>query len=42
MSGAIIDFLGKIYVDDTDLIITRPEFDTALHTQEGLHAAAWA
>jgi hypothetical protein len=42
MSGAIIDFLGEIYVDDTDLIITCPEFYTALHTQEGLHTAAWA
>jgi hypothetical protein len=42
ISGAIIDFLGEIYVDDTDFIITRPEFDTALHTQEGLCNAAWA
>ena len=41
MSGAIIDFLGEIYVDNTDLIITRPEFDTAARTQEGLRAAAW-
>jgi hypothetical protein len=41
MSEAIIDFLGEIYVDDTDLIITRPEFDTAARTQEGLRAAAW-
>jgi hypothetical protein len=32
MSGAIIDFLGEIYVDNTDLIITRPEFDTAART----------
>ncbi len=42
MSGAIINFLGEIYVNDTDLIITRPEFDTALRLQEGLQAAAWA
>ena len=42
MSGAIIDFLGEIYVDDTDLIITRPEFTTAQETQEGLREAAWA
>ncbi len=41
MSGAIIDFLGDIYVDDTDLIITRPEFENAARTQEGLPAAAW-
>jgi hypothetical protein len=42
MSSAIIDFLGKIYVDDTNLIITRPEFTTKSATQEGLHTAAWA
>jgi hypothetical protein len=41
ISGAIIDFLGEIYVDDTDLIIIRPEFTTARETQEGLKAAAW-
>jgi hypothetical protein len=41
MSGAVIDFLGEIYVDDTDLIIMPPEFDTAVHTQEGLQATAW-
>jgi hypothetical protein len=41
MSGAIIDFLGEIYVDDTDLIITRPEFYTAARTQEGLRVATW-
>jgi hypothetical protein len=42
ISGAIIDFLGEIYVDDTGLIITRPEFNTALRSQEGLCNAAWA
>jgi hypothetical protein len=42
MSGAIINFLGEIYVDDTDLIITWPKFDTTLRSQEGLQAAAWA
>jgi hypothetical protein len=42
ISGAIIDFLGEISVDDTDLIITVPEFDTALSAQEGLCNAAWA
>jgi hypothetical protein len=36
MSGAFIDFLGEIYVEDTDLIIMRPEFDTAARTQEDL------
>ncbi len=42
ISGAIIDFLGEIFVDDTELIITRPEFTTAQETQEGLQGAAWA
>ncbi len=38
----IINFLGEIYVDDTDLIITWPEFDTASSAQEGLCDADWA
>ncbi len=42
ISGAIIDFLGEIYVDDTDLIVTRPEVTTEQETQEGLQKAAWA
>ncbi len=42
ISGTIIDFLGEIYVDDTDLIITRPEFTTEQETQEGLWEVAWA
>jgi hypothetical protein len=42
ISGTIIDFLGEIYVDDTDLIITRPEFTTEKETPEGLRRAAWA
>ncbi len=42
ISGAIIIFGGEIYVDDTDLIITQPEFTTEKQTQEGLHNAAWA
>ena len=42
ISGAIIGFLGEIYVDDTDLIVTRPEFTTARETQEGLKEATWA
>ncbi len=35
-------FLGEIYVDDIDLIITRPEFTTEEQTQEGLHDTTWA
>jgi hypothetical protein len=44
ISGAIIDFLREIYVDDTDLIITRPEMVTPSDTQVGLKDAAgtWA
>jgi hypothetical protein len=44
ISGAIINFLGEIYVDDMDLIIMQPEFDTASCAQEGLcnTARAWA
>ncbi len=42
ISDAIINFGGEIYVDDTDLIITQPEFTTARQTQEGLRNPAWA
>jgi hypothetical protein len=44
ISGVIIDFLGKIYVDDTDLIVTRPDLVSAADVQEELRAAAgtWA
>jgi hypothetical protein len=44
ISRAIIDFLGEIYVDNTDLIITRPEMVTPSDTQVGLKDAAgtWA
>ncbi len=44
MSGTIIEFLGEIYIDNTDLIVIRPELTTAQETQEGLRksAEAWA
>ncbi len=42
ISRTIIEFLGEIYVNDTDLIITRPEFTTEKETEEGLWEAAWA
>ncbi len=42
----MIDFFGEIYVDNTDLIITRLEFTMAQETQDGLNSrtkdAAWA
>ncbi len=40
--GVIIDFLGKIYVDDTDLIVTRPDLVSAADVQEEQRAAAGA
>jgi hypothetical protein len=44
ISGVIIDFLGKIYVDDTYLIVTHPDLVSAADIQEELWAAAgvWA
>ncbi len=42
VSGAIINFGGEIYVDDTDLIITRPKFTTERKIQEGLCDTTWA
>jgi len=29
ISGAIIHFMGQVYVDDTDLLVTDPELETA-------------
>jgi hypothetical protein len=37
ISGAIIDFLGEIYVDDTDLIGTHPDLTTPEAVLEKLH-----
>ncbi len=34
ISGVIIDFLGKIYVDDTDLIVTCLDLVSAADVQE--------
>jgi hypothetical protein len=42
MSGVSIHFLGKIYVDDTDLIVTRPDLVSSADVQEELRAAAGA
>jgi hypothetical protein len=42
ISGVIIDFLGNIYVDDTDLIVTRLDLVSAADVQEELRAAAGA
>ncbi len=43
ISGTIIDFLGEIYVDNTDLIMTRPELTTAAvaHKELNRSASAW-
>jgi hypothetical protein len=44
ISGTIINFLGEIYVDDTDLIATRPNLTTAaaVHKELERSASAWA
>jgi hypothetical protein len=44
ISGAIIDFLGGIYVDDTNLIVTHPNLTTPKAVLEKLHnsADAWS
>ncbi len=44
ISGTIINFLGEIYVDNADLIVTRPNLTTAAVVHEELErsASAWA
>jgi len=42
ISGVVIDFLGEIYVDDTDLIVTHPDLDTNTAVLESLYASAEA
>jgi hypothetical protein len=42
ISGAIIDFLGEIYVNNTDLIITRLDLVSSADVQDGLREAAGA
>ncbi len=44
ISGAAIDFLGEIYVDDTNLIVTHPDVETSAAVLESLHlsAEAWS
>jgi hypothetical protein len=44
ISGTIINFLGEIYVDDTDLIVTHPNLTTAAAVHEELErsASTWA
>jgi hypothetical protein len=44
ISGTIINFLGEIYVDDTDLIVTCPNLTTAAAVHEELErsASTWA
>ncbi len=37
ISSAIIDFLGEIYVDDTNLIVTYPDLTTPKAVLEKLH-----
>ena len=42
ISGAVIDFLGEIYVDDTDLIVMHPDLETQEAVLEGLYSSAEA
>ncbi len=43
ISSTITDFLGEIYIDDMDLIVTRPEHTTAaaVHKELDRSASAW-
>ena len=41
ISGKIIEFMGEMFVDDTDLIITRPDLRTGREVYEELQSAAW-
>jgi hypothetical protein len=40
ISGAVIDFLGEIYVDDTNLIVTHPDLETQEAVLDGLYSSA--
>jgi hypothetical protein len=44
INGTIINFLGEIYVEDTNLIVTRPNLTTAAAVHKKLEgsASAWA
>ena len=44
ISRAAIDFLGEIYMDDTDLIVTHLDLETPEAVLEGLHSSveAWS
>ncbi len=42
ISRAVIDFLGEIYVDDTDLIITHPDLETQKAVLDSLYSSAEA
>ncbi len=40
ISGAVIDFLGEIYVDNTDLIVTHPNLETQEAVLDSLYSLA--
>ena len=42
ISRAVIDFLGEIYVDDTDLIVTHPNLKTQEAVLDSLYSSAEA
>ena len=39
MSGTIIDFMGQMFVDDTNILVTHPELDLAKEVMEEAHAS---
>ena len=41
ISGKLIEFMGEMFVDDTDLIIMRPDLRTGREVYEELQSAAW-
>jgi hypothetical protein len=40
ISGAVINFLGEIYVDDTDLIVAHPDLETQEAVLDSLYSSA--
>jgi hypothetical protein len=40
ISGAVIDFLGEIYVDNTDLIVTHPDMESQEAVLDSLYSSA--
>lgn len=41
ISGLLLEFMGEMFVDDTDLIMMRPELRTGQEVYEELQSSAW-